>query len=173
MMKKKIGDPSELFYHFPSECVPKWYKYCIWSPWYDDELGIRDAQSPVDGEEELLLNIKQVPTFPEDCADPRDIQCRTVDTHIFSNETSDDVMCDASLGLRCRNHPFLPSCHDYEVRFLCCGIRYTVTCETPSTPAPTTAAVTTVPVQPTTPGTVHFPFSSRFSAGKFAMFFQG
>ena len=113
------------------ECVEKYVNYCVWYGWINQNSGLESEQ---EGDEvELLEDAKHIPGFPDDCAFPKDVECRTADTHIFSNETDDDVTCDKSTGLLCRNHPNMPRCADYEVRYLCCGRHYTVTCSTPTT----------------------------------------
>ena len=79
---------------------------------------------------ELLEDAKQDPNFPENCNVPTDIQCRTVDSHIFANQTGDDVTCEADTGLKCRDKNRRHKCQDYEVRYLCCVVEYIVVCET-------------------------------------------
>ncbi|XP_072175733.1 uncharacterized protein [Diadema setosum] len=127
-------------------CVTSWILVCVWSVWFDDDRGIQSQYAPQE-EVELLADIKHLPDFPQECENPRDIECRTVDTHVFSNETSDGATCDIKTGLQCQNYPRMPKCNDYEVRFECCRKHYTVTCSTPE--PPTTTSVTTSPEQTT------------------------
>ena len=120
-------------------CEEKPVRICTWSPWFDDELadsGRRRFSRGIifsreeDEEVELLEDARLHPDFPENCEVPSDIHCRTVDTHVFANQTGDDVTCEAETGLMCREQKRRQDCHDYEVRFLCCSEEYTVTCET-------------------------------------------
>ena len=129
-----------------SVCEEKRVRICTWSPWFDDELaeqdsrglgkrrfsrGILFSREEEEYEEvELLADARLHPKFPENCEVPSDIHCRTVDTHVFANQTGDDVTCEAETGLICREQKRRDDCHDYEVRFLCCSEEYTVTCET-------------------------------------------
>ena len=149
--------PRTHFSIVPPVCVPEWFNYCIWTPWYDDEFGtVKSAYAPAQ-EVELLADAQHYPGFPDGCSRPRDIECMTVDTEEFSNETADASTCDVSTGLSCANRPGTPLCADYKVRYFCCSRRYTVTCSTPQPPETTTVVVTTTP-QTTTEGNngVHF-----------------
>lgn len=110
---------------------------CVFSIWFNDDAGKVKSPFPPLEEVELLEDAQHMPHFPRDCAVPRDIECRTVDTHEFSNETADAATCDVGSGLRCANRPNTPRCHDYEVRFLCCRL-VTVPCPTTVPPEPTT-----------------------------------
>ncbi|XP_071496125.1 uncharacterized protein [Diadema antillarum] len=140
--------PPPTFTSPPSttKCVPSWVIVCVWSVWFDDDRGIQSQYAPQE-EVELLADIRHLPDFPQECEHPRDIECRTVDTHVFANETSDGATCDIETGLQCQNYPRMPTCNDYEVRFECCRKHYTVTCVTPE--PPTTTSVTTSPEQTT------------------------
>lgn len=143
--------PRTHFSIVPPVCVPQWFNFCIWTPWYDDEFGkVKSAYAPAQ-EVELLADAQHFPGFPDGCSRPRDIECMTVDTEEFSNETADASTCDVSTGLSCANRPGTPLCADYKVRYFCCSRRYTVTCSTPQPPETTTVVETTTP-QTTTEG---------------------
>ena len=87
-----------------------------------------------------------MPNWPEHCEEPSGIECRTVDTHEFANETADAATCDVSSGLKCVDLPGLLPCVDYEVRYWCCEIELTFkTCSTEEPPKTTTPPQTTTP----------------------------
>ena len=118
--------------------MPGWHLKCTWTIWFDDDFGKVKSQNAPAEEVELLADAQHFTDFPEGCSQPRDIQCRTVDTHELWNETADAATCDVNTGLRCVNIPGTPICADYEVTYLCCTLER-VTCSTPSPPETTTA----------------------------------
>ncbi|XP_071503153.1 mucin-5B-like [Diadema antillarum] len=139
-----------------SECE-KCLRFCVWTPWCNDEAPGRLASDAL-VEEELLSDVQHYPGFPAICIIRKDVECRTVDTHIFSNETDDAATCDPEIGLQCRNGPLRPPCRDYEIRFLCCGSTCPPKCwpkpTTPRTPPPTTTLPPpTTTIETTTPET--------------------
>ncbi|XP_071503151.1 uncharacterized protein [Diadema antillarum] len=138
------------------ECE-KCLRFCVWTPWCNDEAPGRLASDAL-VEEELLSDVQHYPGFPAICIIRKDVECRTVDTHIFSNETDDAATCDPEIGLQCRNGPLRPPCRDYEIRFLCCGSTCPPKCwpkpTTPRTPPPTTTLPPpTTTIETTTPET--------------------
>ena len=129
----------------------KCLNFCVWTPWCNDEAPGRLASDAL-VEEELLSDVQHYPGFPAMCIIRRDVECRTVDTHMYANETNDAATCDPDIGLQCRNGPLRPPCRDYEIRFLCCG----TTCPPKCWPKPTPPEITTThspPPTTTTPET--------------------
>ena len=90
-------------------------------------------------EYELLEDARRTSEFPENCQEPRGIECRTVDTHKFSNETADAAVCDVNTGLTCKPKGNFEVCLDYEVRYYCCEM----ICPTTLPPESTTPVQTT------------------------------
>ena len=126
-------------YIVPSVCGHDWVWKCNFTIWIDDDANKPKSDDTPSEELELLEDAQHVPGFPDNCKEPRGIECRTVDTHEFSNETADAATCDMNSGLRCVNHPNSPLCRDYEVRYYCC----VKICPTTVPPVQTTTVETT------------------------------
>ena len=138
-----------------SGCEPGCRLHCHFTIWFNNEGDVGLLSSALK-EEELLVDAQHSEHFPGYCHHPHDIECRTVDTQTFSNQTDDDATCTADVGLRCVNRPLRPRCRDYEVRYWCCEERC-VTCTPPPPPPPTTRPPFTPPPPPTTPeGIIEF-----------------
>ena len=104
----------------PTVCPPDERRLeCTWTVWFNLHIVPKTLEAPSD-EFELLEDARHIPGFPGNCQEPSGIECRTVDTHQFSNETADAATCDLKTGLRCLNGPNRALCLDYEVRYRCC-----------------------------------------------------
>ncbi|XP_071496096.1 mucin-5B-like [Diadema antillarum] len=135
----------------PPECG-KCLNFCVWTPWCNDEAPGRLASDAL-VEEELLSDVQHYPGFPAFCIIRRDVECRTVDTHMYANETDDAATCDPDIGLQCRNGPLRPPCRDYEIRFLCCGTTCPPKCRPTPPPPPPPTTTPPVIIETTTPKT--------------------
>uniref|UniRef100_A0A4W2H2K7 Mucin 5AC, oligomeric mucus/gel-forming n=1 Tax=Bos indicus x Bos taurus TaxID=30522 RepID=A0A4W2H2K7_BOBOX len=131
----------------PSPCCGQ---DCHWSPWLDVS---RPEQGMDSGDFDTLENLPKGYKF---CAEPKDVQCRAEsfpDTPL--QELGQDVICNKSVGLICRNKDQL-LCLNYQIRVLCCEPRE-------HCPPPTVTVTSTSSVSVTTSSTASAPTTSTIS----------
>ncbi|KAM5138197.1 mucin-5B-like [Mantella aurantiaca] len=129
--------------HSTTVCVKE---ECKWSQWFDasyPEYGMEN------GDFDTYENIKA--KGYSICSHPQDIECRA---ERFPNtplsELEQNVQCNVSYGLICKNKEQLPPiCYNYEIRVKCCSF---VPCDIKTTTSPiiTTETPTTITTTPTT-----------------------
>ncbi|MXQ90462.1 hypothetical protein E5288_WYG016035 [Bos mutus] len=112
---------------------------CNWTEWID---GSYPGSGRNSGDFDTISNLRA--KGYKFCAEPKDVQCRAEsfpDTPL--QELGQDVICNKSVGLICRNKDQLPPiCYNYNIRFLCCEL--VDTCRT-NTTSPATPATTQTP----------------------------
>lgn len=100
---------------------------CIsgWTPWLNQDMG--DANKMIyNGHSDTKINdIEPLPNYyllkniiggsaACNISSMKQIECRTVNTHINPKQTGEDAECSLERGLYCEG-----KCHDYEIRVLC------------------------------------------------------
>ncbi|XP_061468750.1 mucin-5AC [Rhineura floridana] len=136
-----------------STCVQE---VCQWSQWYDTS---QPGSGNDDGDFDTFDNLRA--EGYKVCNAPKDVYCRAEKfPNMPLSELGQKVECNKMVGLICYNkdqHPM--SCHNYQIKILCC--RY-VPCGSYTTTS--TPETTTVSVAPTTP-TATTPQTTSSSAG--------
>ncbi|XP_044125163.1 mucin-5AC-like [Bufo gargarizans] len=134
-------------------CVP----VCEWSQWFDVSFPNSDTNGDFETYEDIRNSGFKV------CQEPSNIQCRsTVNLDVPLEELQQNVQCNISNGLVCRNEeqtgPF-PYCYNYEIRVYCCsgcasteGIPTSTKHSLSTTYLTTTLKAATSVPQTTTPG---------------------
>ncbi|XP_072826841.1 mucin-5AC [Vicugna pacos] len=129
---------------------------CTWTEWIDGSYPGSERNS---GDFDTFQNLRS--KGYKFCANPRNVECRA---ERFPNtplqDLGQDLICDKTVGLICRNEDQLPPiCYNYEIRILCCEVvnvcttntsPSTVPGATPWTTRETSAARTTVLPSPST-----------------------
>nr|XP_031303835.1 mucin-5AC [Camelus dromedarius] len=92
---------------------------CTWTEWID---GSYPGSGRKSGDFDTFQNLRS--KGYKFCANPRNVQCRA---ERFPNtplqELGQDLICDKTVGLICRNEDQLPPiCYNYEIRILCCEV---------------------------------------------------
>nr|XP_025142812.1 mucin-5AC isoform X2 [Bubalus bubalis] len=125
---------------------------CNWTEWIDGSYPGPGINS---GDFDTISNLRA--EGYKFCAEPKNVQCRAEsfpDTPL--QELGQDVICDKSVGLICRNKDQLPPiCYNYNIRFLCCELVDTCRTNTTSPATPATTQTTTTEASATwTTGTL-------------------
>uniref|UniRef100_A0A8D0C749 Mucin-5AC n=1 Tax=Salvator merianae TaxID=96440 RepID=A0A8D0C749_SALMN len=126
-----------------SVCVQE---VCHWSPWYD---GRKPGSGSDDGDFETFDNLRA--EGYKICKTPKAVECRAENfPHTPLSELDQNVECSKTVGLLCYNKDHYPtSCHNYQIRILCCSFEPCgiTTASTPESPTVSTAPTTTpVPI---------------------------
>nr|CAI9704873.1 unnamed protein product [Rangifer tarandus platyrhynchus] len=118
---------------------------CNWTEWMD---GSYPGPGRNSGDFDTIPNLRA--EGYKFCAEPKNVQCRAErfpDTPL--QELGQDVICNKSVGLICRNEDQLPPiCYNYNIRFLCCEL--VDTCRTHTTSPATPATTQTAPTEAST-----------------------
>ncbi|KAM9763720.1 mucin-5AC-like [Dama dama] len=118
---------------------------CNWTEWMD---GSYPGPGRNSGDFDTIPNLRA--EGYKFCAEPKNVQCRAErfpDTPL--QELGQDVICNKSVGLICRNEDQLPPiCYNYNVRFLCCEL--VDTCRTHTISPATPATIQTAPTEAST-----------------------
>ncbi|XP_068115922.1 mucin-2-like [Hyperolius riggenbachi] len=150
-----------------ANCTP----VCSWSQWYD----VSYPSFNTGGEYETYENIRN--NGFNLCEKPLNISCSAKffpDTPL--KDLQQDVICDVSKGLICKNNGLgpRPICYDYQIRVYCCEVpHYCLTTTSPtstttaeSTTPPTTITTTSIPTENITSETTNSPFTTSESTAK-------
>uniref|UniRef100_A0A8K9XM76 WxxW domain-containing protein n=1 Tax=Oncorhynchus mykiss TaxID=8022 RepID=A0A8K9XM76_ONCMY len=91
---------------------------CEWSDWISKYY---PSVGPEGGDFETIENIRK--SGIDICSSPKDVECRAKDNiHVPLAELGQNVECNPSVGLICRNKDqgIPPICYNYEIRVRCC-----------------------------------------------------
>lgn len=93
---------------------------CEYSDWHSDEDFNGNVITNLTFQEtELISDLTEI--YIDICTEPREIECRKVDTEEDFSSTGEEVHCDRTDGLTCTNNPNTTThCSDYEIRVECC-----------------------------------------------------
>lgn len=118
-------DKSILPYHTTQVPYQDFKAACIsgWTAWINQDKS--DAHKEANGKQNQKINdVEPLPSFfllknlvssaSCDVASMRQIECRSVNSHINPKQTGEDAECSLERGLYCDG-----LCHDYEIRVLC------------------------------------------------------
>ncbi|XP_042157128.1 mucin-5AC-like, partial [Oncorhynchus tshawytscha] len=119
---------------------------CEWSDWINKYY---PSVGPEGGDFETIENIRK--SGIDICSQPKDVECRAKDNiHVPLAELGQNVECNPSVGLICRNKDqgIPPICYNYEIRVRCCVD--VCSNETPTTAERPTTTIITSTNTPTT-----------------------